>query len=366
MRRLQFSASNRSLFFIVNLGILALIVIAIWPIIDLVFSENLVPDQLLESELAPVKQTNFTVIPKIIHQTYKTDKVPERWNETHVSVMQKNPDYTYMFWTDEKARRFISDEYSWFLNTYDNYPYPIMRADALRYFILSHYGGVYIDLDNGCDFSLDPLLQFPAWLRQTDPIGVSNDIMGSVPGHPFFLKVVRSLQKFDKAWGIPYLRVMYSTGPLFLSVVRHRYVKAFGPRGPRPGAEIRILVPVDHELHTRWFFFESDGSSWHSWDALTITFINDHAILASLVIVSMIITVFYWEYKLIAKLRSLRILRKARTIFSRYTVSSAVSKTKRYVECCDEKFNTKVYFLPINSSSSSSEESDDEKIIEHV
>ncbi len=45
------------------------------------------------------------------------------------------------------SRDFIADEYGWFLDTFDNYVYPIQRADAIRYFVLAHYGGFYIDLD---------------------------------------------------------------------------------------------------------------------------------------------------------------------------------------------------------------------------
>ena len=51
-------------------------------------------------------------------------------------------------WTDAKSRELIATEYPWFLSTFDNYSQPIQRADAIRYFVLSRYGGVYIDLDD--------------------------------------------------------------------------------------------------------------------------------------------------------------------------------------------------------------------------
>lgn len=57
-------------------------------------------------------------------------------------------------WTDAKSREFIATEYPWFLATFDNYSQPIQRADAIRYFVLNHFGGIYIDLD---DVSLIPL-----------------------------------------------------------------------------------------------------------------------------------------------------------------------------------------------------------------
>jgi mannosyltransferase OCH1-like enzyme len=55
-------------------------------------------------------------------------------------------------WTNEKSREFIAAEYPWFLETFDGYKYPIQRADSIRYFVLAHYGGTYIDLDDVCIF----------------------------------------------------------------------------------------------------------------------------------------------------------------------------------------------------------------------
>lgn len=70
----------------------------------------------------------------------------------------------YMLWTDASSREFIAEQYPWFLDTFDSYPYPIQRADAIRYFILHYYGGVYLDLDIGCLRRLDPLLVYPVIL----------------------------------------------------------------------------------------------------------------------------------------------------------------------------------------------------------
>lgn len=53
-------------------------------------------------------------------------------------------------WTDAKSREFVATEYPSFLNTFDNYSQPIQRADAIRYFVLAHFGGIYIDLDDVC------------------------------------------------------------------------------------------------------------------------------------------------------------------------------------------------------------------------
>ena len=93
---------------------------------------------------------NNNIIPKIIHQTYKTfDTIPDKWLYTQQLVRTHNADFEYMFWTDATLREFLHTNYPYFLSTYDSYPYTIQRIDAVRYFLLYHYGGFYIDLDIG-------------------------------------------------------------------------------------------------------------------------------------------------------------------------------------------------------------------------
>lgn len=39
-------------------------------------------------------------------------------------------------------------EYPWFMSTYLSFTFPVQKIDALRYFLMRHYGGIYVDLDN--------------------------------------------------------------------------------------------------------------------------------------------------------------------------------------------------------------------------
>lgn len=234
--------------------------------------DDTVKDAILEEDLNPDAPPKPQLIPKIIHQTYKTEDIPEHWKEGRQKCLDLHPDYKYILWTDEMAYEFIKEEYPWFLDTFENYTYPIERADAIRYFILSHYGGVYIDLDDGCERKLDPLLAFPAFLRKTSPLGVSNDVMGSVPRHPFFLKALKSLKHYDKYWFIPYMTIMGSTGPLFLSVIWKQY-KRWGI--PKNGT-VRILQPAYYKMHSYSFFSITKGSSWHLDDAKLMKALENH------------------------------------------------------------------------------------------
>ena len=97
----------------------------------------------------------------------------------------------------------------------------------------------------GCNRRLDPLLSYHAWVRRTMPTGISNDAMGAIPQHPFFHRVIESLQSYDKSWVLPYITVMYSTGPLFLSVIWKEYML---DAPATESARVRILMPDEEFL----------------------------------------------------------------------------------------------------------------------
>ncbi|KAI9822280.1 MAG: hypothetical protein M1832_003103 [Thelocarpon impressellum] len=263
------------IFIVVNLFLLTFLVHSVWTLLTLLF-EDCSRDAIRRAEIpAPGSDridNRTRLIPKILHQTYKNASIPAHWREAQRSCIELHPDYEYRLWTDEASERFIADEYPWFLDTFVNYPQPIQRADAIRYFVLAHYGGVYIDLDDGCMRRLDPLLSYPAWVRRTVPTGISNDAMGSVPQHPFFLRVIESLQGYNRNWRVPYITVMYSTGPLFLSVIWKQHAAETTDEAGR----VRILMPSEYSKQAWSFFEQKRGSSWHGDDARFIFWMGRH------------------------------------------------------------------------------------------
>lgn len=90
--------------------------------------------------------------------------------------------------------------------------------------------------------------------------------MGAVPQHPFFLGVIDLLQSYNKNWLLPYVTVMYSTGPLFLSVMWERYLNG----EIREGDRVRVLRKDEYNRHSWSFFTHHQGSSWHGKDARLI------------------------------------------------------------------------------------------------
>ncbi|EPS41188.1 hypothetical protein H072_4917 [Dactylellina haptotyla CBS 200.50] len=256
-------------------------------------SHDKIPKAEIDVDAAAEFKNRPALVPKIIHQTYKTAEIPEKWLKPQKECRDLHPEYEYKLWTDDVAREFIEKEYPWFLETYDGYDHPIMRADVIRYFALRKFGGIYIDLDVGCQRKLDPLLAYPAWARKTDPTGISNDVMGATPEHPFFIRVTEVLQSYDKHWVMPYITIMASTGPLFLSIIWKKWTGL----ELQESARVRILMG-DEQQHKPWsFFMVYKGSSWHTKDAQTIFWMQHHVphlVIGGFILAGIIGYSVYW------------------------------------------------------------------------
>ncbi|ODV93585.1 hypothetical protein PACTADRAFT_51370 [Pachysolen tannophilus NRRL Y-2460] len=282
-------------FLLVHLVIVIIAVSQTFDLMTLLYDDS-IKDSFTDEELYNSSSSQLQLIPKIIHQTYKTRDIPEVWKAGQQACIDLHPDYQYILWTDEMAMEFIAREYPWFLETFKNYKFPIERADAIRYFVLSHYGGVYIDLDDGCKKRLDPLLTASAFLRKTIPTGISNDLMGSVPKHPFFIKAINNLKKYDRNWLSPYITVMYSTGPLYLSVIWKQY-KRWGVDNQ---FIVKILQPNAYKKSENAFFNISKGSSWHKDDAKFMFLMAHHipwAIAGGFLLAAIILLMEYSLYR---------------------------------------------------------------------
>jgi mannosyltransferase OCH1-like enzyme len=276
------------LFAVVNITIILFLINQVWTLLGLLVADGS-EDAITKAEL-PARGSSLIserpqIIPKILHQTYKNASIPPVWQEAQASclALHQEPDWQYKLWTDEASAEFIKQEYEWFYDTFMSYPYPIQRADAIRYFVLAYYGGVYLDLDDGCNRELEPLLSYPAWVRKTIPTGISNDAMGAVPGHPFFLRVINDIQSYNRNWLLPYITVMGSTGPLFLSVMwRHWKTEGLNVGDDSDGGRIRIIFPEEYVDNSWSFFTHHLGNSWHGADVRFIFWMAQNWVLVTL------------------------------------------------------------------------------------
>eukprot|EP00939_MAST-03C_sp_MAST-3C-sp1_P004385 g4385.t1 len=160
-------------------------------------------------------------IEKIIHQTYKTTDLPDHWKDTPQAWKDMHPDWEYIFWTDQSARDFIEQNYEWFLETFDAYPHPIQRADAIRYFALYHYGGVYADMDLQPKQHLGHILSGVDVVNfETPNLGLTN-MMLAVKSRSRFMRCViaqlgpRQFQSHHVLLPARGWQILSSTGPTF-------------------------------------------------------------------------------------------------------------------------------------------------------
>ena len=156
-------------------------------------------------------------IPKIIHQTWKSKDIDYSiFKKEIVSSWSKhNPDYEIFLYDDNDNLSFIEKFYPWFLNIYKSYPKEIFRADAIRYFYMLHYGGIYADLDMECLKPITPYMKTSLHLITDKEKWVSNALMFSAPRQEFWKKVIYHglMRKYKEA------NVLYATGPVMLSDV---------------------------------------------------------------------------------------------------------------------------------------------------
>ena len=169
------------------------------------------------------------MIPKILHFTWKSDQLPEPMKALVEGWSIRHPEWQIKLWTDEDNRQLIQEHYPWFLQIFDAYPQNIMRADAVRYFILHHEGGVYADLDVECFQPIDEIIGKTRIFLSVEPeehlstalascrglpFLLCNAFMGSEPGHPFWQYLFTILQRQGSC---PY--VLDATGPFMLTGV---------------------------------------------------------------------------------------------------------------------------------------------------
>jgi mannosyltransferase OCH1-like enzyme len=256
----------------------------------------------------PLNQTsaspNYTdVVPPIIHHiligNINLDKRPS-WKQAREACLKWHPNYEYKFWNDSLAEELILKEYPWFYSTWKSYSYPIQRADSLRYLVLYHYGGIFLDLDLHCRRSLGPLRRFEFISPAAYPVGISNGFLMVSPRHPFIKVLVDQLPLFNRNFLLPYATVMFSTGCMYLSAQYSLY---------NDRCHLKLLDYKLHRLsgHVSTPLFTHDGSSsWHSKDALLIKtvdstlkklFRNKQSVFICVLIFLIFTILFYRRFK---------------------------------------------------------------------
>ena len=237
-------------------------------------------------------------------------------------------------WTEEASREFLSTYFPWFLETYDGYPYPVQRVDTVKYFLLLHYGGIYLDMDNvrcpfpaapapqsvlstiltlspsqGCLTNLTPLLYYPTWTTDGGRGALSNNILGSAPKHPFWHFLTDSLIPYSYNYISPYITISYASGQWFETAVWDAYHAALPKASPDFLGENRLhrVMMDDRPGNPPWIYFtQMRGGSWRNWDNAVFLWVGDHLILLVLCVCALVALACWVGTRCLARLRRRR------------------------------------------------------------
>lgn len=233
------------------------------------------------------------MIPKIIHQTWKTKDIPDEWKDAVNSCKTINKDFKHILWTHETMDKFVKKNYPEFHKIYKSYKYDIQRCDSFRYLVLYKYGGIYLDMDIICNKKLNKLLHYDLVLARSANLetSFSNAFFMVIPNHDFFKYCIGHLseninnyQYFGK-----HLHVMYSTGPAFLTNMVNDYGKikdSYILTKKEYTGDCNICNETTCDGGT--YFTHIPGNSWHEIDSTIYNFLlcNKKKILGGLLISS--------------------------------------------------------------------------------
>ena len=138
-------------------------------------------------------------IPRIIHQTWKSQTIPMRWQSAVDSVRRYHQGWAYRLWTDGEMEEHVRQHQPELFPVYRDFEKNIMRADVFRYVLMHDLGGLYCDLDyeflRPYDYGDTELILSDEFsIGYGDPLDqISNYIIASRPGHPFWKDVIADI-----------------------------------------------------------------------------------------------------------------------------------------------------------------------------
>ena len=230
-------------------------------------------------------------VPKVIHQTWKTEKVPKHWLPSLNNWTSLHPDWHHVLWTDADIEAYIRAMHPSDWSIFEGLE-GIQRVDLFRYYVLRDFGGVYCDLDIMPVKAIDEAIASSplhvglvpsanSWGVYTNAFMVSDT---SPEAQAFWTSVIQHVTDFPHgpldvlALGLRHTEIMASTGPLALTRCAS---EAHVPVTVLPRA---LWNPYDLSvagLHGDQDKPESlvrilEGSSWHAMDSTALSFVHTH------------------------------------------------------------------------------------------
>jgi hypothetical protein len=249
-----------------------------------------------------ISQSRAPAIPRIIHQTYWTDGVPDMLKDNVERLKTLNPSWMYRYWNDQEIVCFINEVFGWdVLRLYlsINAQYGAARADVFRYLCIFYYGGVYLDIKSTVRVPLDEIIRdddeylFSYWNNEPGDryagFGLHPELDFSprgelqqwhviaAPRHPLLRHVIESVldniarYRFDvNEGGKP--GVLRTTGPIAYTRAIHPHISEHNCRiisAERSGIEYKVVDDHHSCLGGRWHYSEQTAPIVMSDKAMT-------------------------------------------------------------------------------------------------
>ena len=165
------------------------------------------------------------MIPKIIHQTWKTSELPNHLQHWHNLVKELHPSWEVKLWTDEDNLELVKVHFPHMLDIYKSLEYNIMRVDVIRYMYMALYGGYYLDLDyelftpfENEIYTSELILPLAREAENDGKTIIGNCIFGSVANHLFWQDVLANVYSNPPIKKIYNKRdILKLTGPEFIT-----------------------------------------------------------------------------------------------------------------------------------------------------
>jgi mannosyltransferase OCH1-like enzyme len=191
------------------------------------------------------------IIPKVIVQTAKNYNFTELHYNAVMTFLELNPEYKYIFFSDDDCRQFIKSNFNHFiLEAYDKLVPGAYKADLFRYCYLYKNGGCYFD----CKMILRESLR--NWININDEILICQDIKNSryfngvilvKKEHPLLKEVINSVKDIvlnglmNSNLGI--------TGPSLFYKVLHKNMKINNIRLYHKIIGLNNNIPISYQRH---------------------------------------------------------------------------------------------------------------------
>ena len=134
------------------------------------------------------------MIPKLIHACWLgKGEMPQEQKEYVEGWKRLNPEFEVRLWTDETFDRYLDD--SLFVKECIKRKKYGFLADYFRFYVLYHFGGIYVDTDVEMLKQFAPLLDHKMFMGFIFDSSIGTAVIGTEQGNPLMLEWLEILER---------------------------------------------------------------------------------------------------------------------------------------------------------------------------